>query len=80
MPDGADTQNRWLWRKLFLDRQGNPDEQIVAAGIGQLTLLFLIGWILWHGGTVALVDFATAQGAIWAACGIGKMTTGIGGS
>lgn len=67
----------WVWRRILVDRNGDPDEQIIAAGLGQCILMFLIGWILYHGGTVALTDFATAQGAIWAACGVGKWTTGL---
>lgn len=76
MADG-DGMPRWYWRRLWLDRSGNPDEQIFAAAVGQLTLLFLIGWTLWHGGSVSLTDYATAQGAIWASCGLGKMLTGM---
>lgn len=75
----AQSPPRWYWRRLWLDRNGSPDEQIFAAAIGQGTLLFLIGWMLWHGTSVSLTDYATAQGAIWGSCGLGKMLTGMNG-
>lgn len=68
---------RWVWRRLLLDKNGDPDEQIAAAVLGQGILMFLIGWVLWHGGAITLTDFATAQGFIWGACGVGKFTTGL---
>lgn len=63
--------NEWL-KKLVVDKNGNPNEHIVAAFWGSFALLIFTMYLTYSGHTPSLFDFGSAHGAIWGSAGIGQ--------
>ncbi len=67
--------NEWI-KKLVADKDGNPNEHIVAAVWGSLTLLVLACFLCGTGHAPTLSDYGMAHGAVWAAAGAGQKLSG----
>jgi glucose uptake protein GlcU len=64
------------FQKLLADKDGNPNEHIVAALWGSFVLALVILWMVYAGKPVTLTDYGMAHGAIWAAAGAGQKLSG----
>lgn len=58
----------WL-QKLVTDKNGSPNEHIVAAIWGSIALLCLTVYLVYSGHVPSLIEFGGAHGAIWGAAG-----------
>jgi hypothetical protein len=61
----------WL-KRLIADKNGNPNEHIVAALWGSFALGGLTAALCYLGHPPGLTDFGMAHGAIWTAAGAGQ--------
>jgi hypothetical protein len=67
--------NGWFAR-LISDKNGNPNEHIVAALWGSLVLFVLAVYLVYTGHALTLLDFGGAHAAVWTAAGAGSKLTG----
>jgi len=67
--------NDWF-KRLIADKDGNPNEHIIAALWGSLTLLCLALYLIYSGHPPTLIEFGGAHGAVWAAGGLGQRLSG----
>lgn len=65
----------WL-SKLLADKDGNPNEHIVAALWGSFGLLVLVCYLCGADKPPTLTEFGMAHGAIWTAAGAGQKLSG----
>ena len=63
-------------KKLVADKDGNPNEHIVAALWGSLVTVALTVYLCKSGHAPTLTDFGMAHGAVWAAAGAGQKMSG----
>ncbi len=63
-------------KKLLADKDGNPNEHIVAALWGSITLIALTFYLCFTGHAPSLSDFGMAHGAVWTAAGAGQKLSG----
>ena len=61
----------WL-KKLITDREGNPNEHIIAAVWGSLGLVTLSAYLIYSGHPPTLIEYGGAHGAVWSAAGVGQ--------
>lgn len=59
-------------KKVVTDKNGNPNEHIIAALWGSLALLILTTYLVYSGHFPTLTEFGAAHGAVWGAAGIGQ--------
>ena len=64
------------FKKLIADKDGNPNEHIVAALWGSLVLAALAIGMCYAGHPPSLSDYGMAHGAVWAAAGAGQKLSG----
>lgn len=64
------------FKKLVNDKDGNPNEHIVAALWGSLTLIILAIILCYTGHPPGLTDLGMAHGAVWTAAGAGQRLSG----
>jgi hypothetical protein len=62
--------------KLVADKNGNPNEHIIAALWGSFALLSLSIYLCYSGHAPTLIEFGGAHGAVWTAGGIGQKLSG----
>ena len=60
----------WFYR-LIADRQGNPNEHIVAALWGSFILALLALYLTYTGHAPTLTEYGVGHGAVWGAAGAG---------
>jgi len=65
--------------KLVNDKDGNPNEHIIAALWGSVALLALTITLCYLGHAPGLTDFGMAHGAVWTAAGAGQKLSGSNG-
>lgn len=65
----------WL-KKLVADKDGSPNEHIIAAIWGSFALLALAAFLCGSGHAPTLTDFGMAHGAVWTAAGAGQKLSG----
>lgn len=66
-----------IWfAKLIADKDGNPNEHIIAAVWGSFALLCLAAFLCYTGHAPALTEYGMAHGAVWAAAGAGQKLSG----
>lgn len=63
--------NEWF-TKIVVDKNGNPNEHIIAALWGSLALLALTIYLVWSGQAPSLLEFGGAHGAIWGSAGVAQ--------
>lgn len=62
-----------MWfTKLITDKNGNPNEHIIAALWGSVALLALTIYLIYSDHAPSLFEFGSAHGAIWGAAGVGQ--------
>ena len=61
----------WL-AKLVNDKDGNPNEHIIAGIFGTIGLWILAYVLLYAGHAPSLTEFGIAHGSIWTATGAGS--------
>lgn len=59
-------------KRIILDKNGNPNEHIIAAICGSLFLFGLTVYLIFSGHVPSLMEFGGAHGAIWGSAGIGQ--------
>jgi len=64
------------FKRLIADKDGNPNEHIIAALWGSFALLCLLLGLCYTGHPPALTEFGMAHGAVWAAAGAGQRLSG----
>lgn len=64
------------FRKLLADKDGNPNEHIIAALWGSLILAAVTVIMCIGGHYPSLSDFGIAHGAVWTAAGAGQKLSG----
>ena len=63
--------------KLIADKDGNPNEHIIAALYGSLVLLILAIYLIYTGKPPTLTEYAIAHSGLWtAAAGSQKLSGG----
>jgi hypothetical protein len=67
--------NDWF-KKLIADKDGNPNEHIVAALWGSVVLAIITLVMCYTGHYPTLSDFGIAHGAVWTAAGAGQKLSG----
>ena len=65
----------WI-KKLVTDKEGNPNEHIIAAMWGNLGLIALGAFLCYTGHVPSLTDYGIAHGSIWTAAGAGQKLSG----
>lgn len=60
------------FKQVVVDKNGNPNEHIIAACWGSLALLILTIYLTATGHAPTLMDFGGAHGAIWGSAGLGQ--------
>lgn len=62
-----------MWfTKLITDKNGNPNEHIIAALWGSLALVGLAVYLIFTGHAPTLFEYGSAHGAVWGAAGVGQ--------
>lgn len=61
-----------FFRKIVVDKNGNPNEHIIAAFWGSFALLLLTIYLVYSGHSPSLIEFGGAHGAVWGSAGIGQ--------
>lgn len=61
-----------FFKALICDKNGNPNEHIIAAIWGSITIACLAGYLIYSGHAPTLFEYGTAHGAIWGAAGVGQ--------
>ena len=64
------------FKKLIADKDGNPNEHIIAALWGSFALLILAIYLVATNHAPTLVDYGMAHGAVWTAAGAGQKLSG----
>lgn len=64
--------NDWF-QKLIADKDGNPNEHIVAAMWGSIAVFILAMYLCYHGTPPTLTDFGVAHGTVWGSTGVAQM-------
>lgn len=64
------------WKRLIADKDGNPNEHIVAALWGSFALLLLSLYLIGNGHAPTLTEYGMAHGAVWTAAGAGQKLSG----
>lgn len=59
-------------KKLVIDKNGNPNEHIIAALWGSFALLIITLYFIYIGHYPTLLEFGGAHGTIWGAAGVGQ--------
>ena len=67
--------NDWF-KKLIADKDGNPNEHIVAALWGSFVLAIVAVYMVATNHPPTLSDFGIAHGAVWMAAGAGQKLSG----
>lgn len=62
---------QWL-KNLISDKNGNPNEHIIAALWGSFGLIVLAAYLIYSGHPPTLVEYGGAHGAVWTAGGLGQ--------
>lgn len=63
--------SEWF-RKIVLDKNGNPNEHIIAALWGSFALFALTVYLVMHDHAPTLIDFGGAHGVIWGSAGVAQ--------
>jgi hypothetical protein len=63
--------NAWF-SKLISDKNGNPNEHIIAAIWGSFTLLLLAIYLIYTNHAPTLIEFGGAHGAVWGSAGVAQ--------
>lgn len=64
------------FKKLISDKDGNPNEHIIAAMWGSIGLISLGCFLCYTGHAPSLTDYGMAHGAVWTAAGAGQKLSG----
>jgi len=64
------------FKRLVADKDGNPNEHIIAALWGSFALLILALYLCVTGHPPALTEYGMAHGAVWTAAGAGQKLSG----
>jgi len=66
-----------IWfAKLISDKDGNPNEHIIAAMWGSVSLIILACYLCWTAHAPTVTEFAIAHGGIWTAAAGGQKLSG----
>lgn len=60
------------FKKIITDKNGNPNEHIIAALWGSFALLILTIYLVYDGHAPSLIEYGGAHGAIWGSAGVGQ--------
>lgn len=58
--------------KLISDKNGNPNEHIIAAIWGSVTLGLLAVYLVHTGHAPTLIEYGGAHGAVWGSAGVAQ--------
>lgn len=58
--------------KIIIDKNGNPNEHIIAALWGSFALMALTVYLIYCGHAPTLIEFGGAHGAVWGSAGLGQ--------
>lgn len=64
------------FKRLIADKDGNPNEHIIAALWGSFALLALTLYLCHAEHAPSLIEFGGAHGAIWSSAGLGQKLSG----
>lgn len=59
-------------KSILIDKNGNPNEHIIAAIWGSCALVGLSLYLIYTGHAPTLIEYGGAHGAIWGSAGIGQ--------
>ena len=65
----------WL-QKLINDKDGNPNEHIIAAMWGSFVIVILAIYLIAKDHAPTLTEYAVAHGGVWTAAGAGQKLSG----
>ena len=64
------------FKRLVADKDGNPNEHIIAAIWGSISLFILALYLCVIGHSPTLTEYGMAHGAVWTAAGAGQKLSG----
>lgn len=64
------------FRRLVADKDGNPNEHIIAAFWGSFALLVLAVYLIYTDHAPTLIEYGGAHAAVWTAAGAGQKLSG----